>query len=104
MSLKAIERKADKAKAGGRALSDFERDKRCPQTDVSATFFNDFLKLGNAAFEAVPPRWDGNCNGTLDIDQGGPQAADSPCLGHYAVYQALTPTTTPTSAPDPACS
>ena len=104
MSLKAIERKADKAKAGRRTLPDFGRDKRCPQTILSATFFNDFLKLGNAAFEAVPPRWDGSCNGTLDIDQGGSQAADSPCPGHYAVYQALTPTTTPTSAPDPACS
>ena len=87
MSLKAIERKADKAKAGERALPHFERDKRCPQTVLSATFFNDFLKLGNAAFEAVPPRWDGNCNGPVNIDQGGPQAAGSPCPGHYSLYK-----------------
>ena len=99
MSLKAIERKADKAKAGGRVLRHFERDRRCPQTDVSATFFNDFLKLGNAAFETVPPRWDGNSNGTVDIDQGGPQAADSPCPGQHAVHQALEPTRPPVRAP-----
>ena len=102
MSLKAIERKADKAKAGGRALPHFERDRRCPQTDVSATFFNDFLNLGNAAFEAVPPRWDGNCNGTLDIDQGGSPVADSPCPGHYSLYKGYplaAPSSTTTDNP-----
>ena len=102
MFLRAVQRKADQAKAAGWNLRHFERHYHCPQTDVSATFFNDFLKLGNAALETVPPRWDGNCNGPVDIDQGGPQAADSPCPGQHAVYQALTPATTPTSTPDPA--
>ena len=99
MFLRAVQRKADQAKAAGWNLGHFERHYHCPQTDVSATFFNDFLKLGNAAFEAVPPRWDGNCNGPVDIDQGDPQAADSPCLGQHAVHQAVTPATTPTRPP-----
>ena len=74
ISLRTIGRKADEAKAEGRELRHFKRDPRCPQTDISAAFFNDFLKLGDAAFQAVPPRWDGNCNGPVDIDHGGWQA------------------------------
>ena len=55
MSLGAIQRKADQAKAGGRDLKHFARNYHCPQTDVSATFFNDILKMGDQALEAVPP-------------------------------------------------
>ena len=99
MFLRAVQRKADQAKAAGWDLRHFERHYHCPQTDVSAAFFNDFLKLGNAAFEAVPPRWDGNSSGPVDIDQGGPQAADSPCPGQHAVCQALTAVTTTARPP-----
>ena len=74
----AIQRKADEAKAQGRELPHFGRNYHCPQTDVSATFFNDFLNLGNDAFTIIPPRPDGGCGGHLNLDQYGPQAADSP--------------------------
>ena len=56
MFLRAVQRKADQAKAAGWNLGHFERHYHCPQTDVSVTFFNDFLKLGNSAFEIIPPR------------------------------------------------
>ena len=56
MFISAVQRKADQAKAAGWNLRHFERHYHCPQTDVSATFFNDFLKLGNSAFEIIPPR------------------------------------------------
>ena len=81
MFINAVQRKADQAKAAGWDLKHFERTYRCPQTDVSATFFNDILKLGDMAFRMVPPRWDGICSGTLNIDQSGSQAANSPGSG-----------------------
>lgn len=55
MFLRAVQRKADQAKAAGWDLKHFARNYHCPQTDVSATFFNDILKMGDEAFEAVPP-------------------------------------------------
>ena len=54
----AIQRKADKAKAGGWELKHFRQNFSYPQTVVSATFFNLFLELGDSAFETVPPRID----------------------------------------------
>ena len=54
--INAIQRKADQAKAAGWRLGHFERNYHCPQTILSATFFNDFLKLGDSAFEIIPPR------------------------------------------------
>ena len=78
MFIGAIQRKADEAKAQGRALPHFGRHYHCPQTDVSATFFNDFLRLGDNAFEIIPPRPAGRCGGHINIDQYGPQAAESP--------------------------
>ena len=81
MFIGAIQRKADQAKTAEWDVRHFERNYHCPQTDVSATFFNDFLKLGNMAFETVPPRWDGSCSGTINTAQSGSQAADSPGPG-----------------------
>ena len=81
MFIRAIQRKADEAKAQGRALPHFGRNYHCPQTDVSATFFNDFLRLGDNAFEIIPPRPDGRCGGPINIDQYGPQATESPGSG-----------------------
>ena len=63
MFIRSIQRKADQAKAAGWDLKHYNRDNHCPQTDVSATFFNDFLAMGNSAFEMVPPRWEGRCSG-----------------------------------------
>ena len=52
----AVQRKADKFRAEGWEARNARRDFECPQTVVSATFFNLFLQLGNAAFETVVPR------------------------------------------------
>ena len=77
MFIGAIQKKADEAKAHGRDLKHFERNYHCPQTNVSATFFNDFLRLGNNAFEIIPPRPDGRYGGAVNIDQSYSQATDS---------------------------
>ena len=79
--ISAIQRKADQVKAAGWRLGHFERNYHCPQTDVSATFFNDFLKLGDDAFKIIPPRPDGSSSWPINIDQGDSQAADSPGSG-----------------------
>ena len=55
----AIQRKADRALADGWDVRHFRRNYNCPQTVVSATFFKLFLRLGDSAFETVPPRIDG---------------------------------------------
>ena len=73
----AIQKTADEAKAQGRELTYTDRIDDYPQTDVSATFFNDFLRLGNNAFEIIPPRPDRSCRGRINIDQSGSLAADS---------------------------
>ena len=99
MFIRSIQRKADQAKTKGWDLKHFERNYHCPQTDVSATFFNDFLKLGNSAFEMVPPRWEGRCSGTVNIDQSGSHVADSPEPGYSAIYQAVKPTPPSASTP-----
>ena len=77
----AIQRRADLAMAKGWELRHFDRNYHCPQTDVSATFFYDFLALGNMANKTVPPRWDRSCSGTINIAQNDSQAADSPGPG-----------------------
>ena len=56
MFIRGVQRKADQAKAAGWDLKHYERNHHCPQTILSATFFNDFLKLGHSAFEITPPR------------------------------------------------
>lgn len=74
MFIRAVQRKADQAKAAGWNLRHFERTYGCPQTDVSATFFNDFLKLGDSAFEIIPPRPEcdpGNDRAWLDVARHG---------------------------------
>ena len=73
----AIQKTADEAKAQGRELTYTDRIYDCPKTDVRATFFNDFLRLGNNAFEIIPPRPDGRYGGAVNIDQSYSQATDS---------------------------
>ena len=81
----AIQETADEAKAQGRELTYSDRIDDCPQTDVSATFFNDFLRLGNNAFGIIPPRRDRICGGPINIDQSDSLAADSFEPGQYSV-------------------
>ena len=51
----AIQLKAERAKAQGWEVRHARRNYNLPQTVVSATFFNYFLKIGDKAFEMVPP-------------------------------------------------
>ena len=51
----AIQRKAERAKAEGWELKHSRRDFNCPQTVISSTFFNLFLKTGDKGFETAPP-------------------------------------------------
>lgn len=51
----AVQRKADKYIAEGWTLRSSRRDFNCPQTVLSSTFFDTFLRLGAKTFEQVRP-------------------------------------------------
>jgi hypothetical protein len=54
----AIQRKADRAQAQEWNVHASRRDFNCPQSAVSAVFFNVFAQVGDAALEMVPPHLD----------------------------------------------
>lgn len=51
----AIQRKAEKYTAQGWDLRDSRRDFDCPQTCISSTFFDTFVKVGERGFTSLPP-------------------------------------------------
>jgi hypothetical protein len=51
----AIQRKAEKYIAQGWNLNDSRRDFDCPQTWISSTFFDVFMKVGQNGFTSMPP-------------------------------------------------
>lgn len=51
----AIQRKAEKYIAEGWDLKDSRRDFGCPQTWISSTFFDTFIKVGERGFTSMPP-------------------------------------------------
>lgn len=51
----AIQRKAEKYIAQGWDLRDSRRDFECPQTCISSTFFDTFIKVGERGFTSLPP-------------------------------------------------
>ncbi|NVD28023.1 hypothetical protein HUO14_08920 [Parasphingorhabdus flavimaris] len=51
----AIQRKAEKYIAQGWDLKDSRRDFDCPQTWISSTFFDTFMKVGEDGFTSMPP-------------------------------------------------
>lgn len=51
----AIQRKAEKFIAEGWDLRDSRRDFGCPQTLISSTFFDAFIKVGERGFTSMPP-------------------------------------------------
>ena len=51
----AIQRKAEKYIAEGWDLRDSRRDFSCPQTWISSTFFDTFMKVGANGFTSMPP-------------------------------------------------
>lgn len=51
----AIQRKAEKYIAEGWNLNDSRRDFDCPQTWISSTFFDAFIKFGKDGFTSMPP-------------------------------------------------
>lgn len=51
----AIQRKAEKYIAQGWDLKDSRRDFDCPQTWISTTFFDTFMKAGEDGFTSMPP-------------------------------------------------
>lgn len=51
----AIQRKAEKYIAEGWDLKDSRRDFDCPQTWISSTFFDTFIKVGERGFTSMPP-------------------------------------------------
>jgi len=50
----AIQRKAEKYIAEGWDLKDSRRDFSCPQTWISSTFFDTFVKVGERGFTSMP--------------------------------------------------
>lgn len=58
MFIGSIQRKADKAKAEGWTIKNSRRDFNCPQSVVSATFFDTFMGLGSAVLETNMPQID----------------------------------------------
>ena len=53
MLIGSIQRKADKAIAEDWTIRNSRRDFNCPQSVVSSTFFDTFLKLGNSVLETI---------------------------------------------------
>lgn len=51
----AIQRKAEKYIAQGWTLKDSRRDFGCPQTWISSTFFDTFMRIGEDGFTTIPP-------------------------------------------------
>ena len=51
----AIQRKAERYIAQGWDLKDARRDFNCPQTWISSTFFDAFIKVGERGFTSLPP-------------------------------------------------
>jgi hypothetical protein len=51
----AIQRKAEKYIAQGWDVNDSRRDFKCPQTWISSTFFDTFMKVGERGFTSMPP-------------------------------------------------
>lgn len=51
----AIQRKAEKYIAQGWDLKDSRRDFGCPQTWISSTFFDTFIRVGDRGFTSMPP-------------------------------------------------
>jgi hypothetical protein len=51
----AIQRKAEKFIAEGWEVRDSRRDFDCPQTWISSTFFDVFMKVGARSFTSMPP-------------------------------------------------
>ncbi|GAA4052603.1 hypothetical protein [Parerythrobacter jejuensis] len=52
----AIQRKAERFIAQGWDLRDSRRDFNCPQSVISAVFFNTFLRRGDEGFTSLPPQ------------------------------------------------
>lgn len=52
----ALQRKGDRARAEGWQIRSSLRDRNCPRTVVSSTFFDAFMKIGESAFNMRPPR------------------------------------------------